>query len=337
VVNLGRDLTCAFAFALLAACRPIGGDAPWEPPPYWTAESTTLVDGRRIAYLEAGRGHGEAMVFVHGWSGNVQNFWDEFDHFSATHHVLVIDAPGMGKSERGEHVDMGNEAYVRTIVAVMDEVGMSRAHVVANSVGGNIAARLAIAHPDRVESLVLSNPTGSGRDGKITWVKNTVTARALFVGGLTTWLNYPNPDLKSVERQRFLDSFHGTVEERPYLRALADALASGYEKIPAHELERLTMPVMLIYTSDDPVVPPRAIEYFVEHLPHAKRHTIYRGGHVPMMRTPQEFICVVEAFVTDAAASTSHCLPDEVERARRDRADHKKRRTSERHPIPPAP
>jgi pimeloyl-ACP methyl ester carboxylesterase len=252
-----------------------------------------------VCYLEAGTEHEDAVVFVHGWSGNVHNWWDQFEVFSRTHHVLVFDLPGHGKSEKGPELDVTLHSLVETVVSLMDLRGIERATLVGNSAGGNVAARVAIAHPDRVERLVLSDATGSGRDGIIAWVKPSVSAERLNRVGLTTGEHFPGDDPKSRARAEMIRSYVGTVEEEPYLESLADTFSMYYERIPKGQLQALSVPTLLIWGADDPVVPKRSIHYFERHIPHTQTLWVDGAGHNPNTETPEAFNCALGAFLDE--------------------------------------
>jgi pimeloyl-ACP methyl ester carboxylesterase len=286
------------AIALLACgCGPVrAGHEPWTPPDYWSSEQYVEIDGLQICYLEAGPPDAEqTIVFVHGWSGNLQNWWDQFEHFQRSHRVVVFDFPGHGKSERGEHVDYSMDLYVDVLDGVFDELGIERAHVVGNSAGGWIAAMFAVEHPEHVDKLVLSDSTGSRYLGPVGPILPVMSGRMLQMAKMTTGEHYPGLDAKSRARQDFVASFAGTVEEKPYLDMLGELLRPSYERID-HRLPEIAAPTLVVWGDDDPVVPKRAMKVFVRGLEDVRSYSIRLGGHTPMMASPDEFNCVVEAF-----------------------------------------
>ncbi len=293
------SVSFALLVALVSACgtKIVETDAPWDPPAYFAQECYADVNGFRVCYLEAGKEHEEAVVFVHGWSGNVHNWWDQFEAFSRSRHVLIFDLPGHGKSEKGGHLDISMESLVETVVSLMDLREIERATLVGNSAGGNVAARVAIAHPERVERLVLSDATGSGRDGIIAWVKPAVSPERLNRVGLTSGEHFPGEDPKSQARADMIRSYVGTEEERPYLESLADTFALYYERIPKDQLRGLKIPTLLIWGADDPVVPKRSIHYFERNIPRTETFWVDGAGHNPNTEAPDLFNCALQAFL----------------------------------------
>jgi pimeloyl-ACP methyl ester carboxylesterase len=305
----------------LAGCGPvIAGTEPWTPPDYFADERFVEIDGVKVCYLEAGppADQAETIVFVHGWSGNLQNWWDQFEHFQRRYHVVVFDAPGHGKSERGEHLDYSMELYLATLDGLLDELGLEQVIMVGNSAGGWTAANYTIAHPERVSRLVLSDSTGTRYVGSVGSILPLLTARWLQMADMTTGEHYPGQDPKSQARQEFVVSFAGTVEEAPYLEALARLLPDSYVEIPRPKLATITAPTLIVWGDDDSVVPIKAMQTFEDAIADNQSYVVHLGGHTPMMNSPDEFNCAVDAFLDgrELAACKHYALT--IER-RRDR------------------
>lgn len=294
----------AIAFALAAtglACAQPFGTEPWQPPDYWLEEHYAEIADLRICYLEAGPPADapgvETILFVHGWSGNVQNWWSQMEHFAADYHVVVFDAPGHGKSERGEQVPYTMARHEAVAIGMLDHLGVERAIVVGNSGGGSVAARLAMDHPDRVSKLVLSDSTGTKVKGKVALALPVIDVRRLQVAKMVTAVHYPGKDPLSVARQAFVHSFAGTVEEEPYLAALAELLPKAYDRIPDDDFGRIDAPTLVIWGDNDPVLPRRAMRLLIERIPDAEGYLVHEGTHTPMMAAPDEFNCAMRAFL----------------------------------------
>lgn len=295
---LGRRSRALTLVTLGFGCGPVvAGSEPWTPPDYWTDERYIELEGLRICYLDAGPEQADVIVFVHGWSGNVQNWWEQFEHFRHRYRVIVFDAPGHGKSERGQHVPYSMELHVDVLTGLLDELEVEQAIVIGNSGGGWIAAQYAIQHPERVSKLVLSDSTGTRHKGVAGPILRTLSARWLQVANMTTGDHYPGLDPKSQARQEFVTSFAGTVEEEPYLEALATLLAPTYARIPKDEFAKVRAPTLILWGDNDPVLPVWAMRTFQRMIPGSIGYEVRLGGHTPMMQAPEEFNCAVDKFL----------------------------------------
>lgn len=121
----------------------------------------TLVDGRRLAWREAGQG--PALCFIHGMGGNSRNWETQYGQFADRYRVIGWDAPGYGESDDWPTDDPSVADYVSTIGRWLDALNVGAAHMVGHSFGGTLMPAVQKAYPERVASMVLAQPViGSG-------------------------------------------------------------------------------------------------------------------------------------------------------------------------------
>ena len=117
-------------------------------------------NGVRIHY-EA-RGRGPAVVLTHGYTASSRMFARNVDALAADHTVVTWDLRGHGRSDYpADPAAYSVPLVVGDLAALLDEVGATRAAVAGHSVGGYLALEFHLAHPERVEALVLVD-TGPG-------------------------------------------------------------------------------------------------------------------------------------------------------------------------------
>lgn len=112
--------------------------------------------GVRLRYLE--RGAGEAVVLVHGFTGQLERPWVDnglLDALARDYRVVAFDLRGHGKSDTPHDAAAYAELGV-DVVRLMDHLGIARAHVVGYSLGGIIAAKLLTTHGHRFSSAVIA-------------------------------------------------------------------------------------------------------------------------------------------------------------------------------------
>ncbi|HTG84028.1 MAG TPA: alpha/beta hydrolase [Gemmatimonadales bacterium] len=225
-------------------------------------EAGFVVDTGRVAvpgssiYWEAS-GSGSPVILLHG--GNLdRRMWDsEFVALRATHRVIRFDARGYGKSGR---IDTTFAAH-DDLLAVMDRLSIQRASLVGLSLGGRIAIDFALAHPDRVDRLVLAAPGISGgkwieEHGDTTW---QAAARAAAqnrdsVALALSWLGsaYISTALRDSATAVWVRGI--VVDQAPFWM---DLIRNGrdleQEAVPpaAGRLAELRMPILLLVGSDD--------------------------------------------------------------------------------------
>jgi pimeloyl-ACP methyl ester carboxylesterase len=113
--------------------------------------SGLFIDGKLVHYETFGRG--DPIVFLHGWMGSWRYWFPVMEDLAPEHRSYGLDLWGFGDSDKGcERYDV--ETYVEMLTAFMDELGIWQAPVVGHTLGGAIAAELAVRHPDRISKVM---------------------------------------------------------------------------------------------------------------------------------------------------------------------------------------
>ncbi|MBV8889859.1 MAG: pyrimidine utilization protein D [Alphaproteobacteria bacterium] len=245
-------------------------------------------------------GVGFPVLFVAGLGG-FGSFWqDQVAAFAKKFEVVTHDHRGIGQSDQSR-INYTVDRMAADVVALMDALGIDRAHVVGHSTGGAIAQILAIEHPKRLASIVLS----------ATWTKADAYFRRLFalrkevlqrlgpsayVQSATLFL-YPswwvarnNERLRQAEAQN-LASF-----------APIETVASRIDAILAFDrtadLSRIRTPTLVVGAEDDIVTPSYFSEELARLIPAAEVKIFPRGGHFFTQVRPREFSQAVLPFLT---------------------------------------
>src|ERR1700687_1627996 len=128
-----------------------------------TSRYAQVRDDMRLHSHEAGVGNDETVVLLHGggpgassWSNFGRNIGVLAQHF----HVLAVDQPGYGHSDKHTEHEQYNRYSAIALLGLFDHVGGNRPALVGNSLGGGTAVRFALDNPDRAGRLVLMGPGG---------------------------------------------------------------------------------------------------------------------------------------------------------------------------------
>jgi len=119
-------------------------------------EAFADVDGVRLHYVHAGTG--TPMFLIHGLIGTCADWHNNIESLARHASVYAVDLPNMGKSQRVEGLNASLRTTAKSIVALMDSLGISEADIVGHSYGGAIALMLAARHSRRVRRLILFAP-----------------------------------------------------------------------------------------------------------------------------------------------------------------------------------
>ena len=121
------------------------------------ALSTVTVGGRDIRVGRAGPETGAPAVLIHGYGGDLNNWLFNLEPLAAVRPVIALDLPGHGGSSKAVG-DGALTGLANTVAGVMNSLGIDAAHLVGHSLGGAIALRLALDHPDLALSVTLICP-----------------------------------------------------------------------------------------------------------------------------------------------------------------------------------
>ncbi|MCJ1303850.1 hypothetical protein MMC08_006661 [Hypocenomyce scalaris] len=113
--------------------------------------NSTHFDGIKIVYRSYGSGD-KALVFIHGWSCS-SSLWHLQAPLLQKYRSLLIDLPGHGESE-APHIEYSQELFARAVEAILGQEGVTRAVMVAHSMGGPVSTMLLRLFPDRVSAII---------------------------------------------------------------------------------------------------------------------------------------------------------------------------------------
>src|SRR5436190_18382521 len=115
------------------------------------------IPGATVRSLISGEGANH-VICVHGLGSNKASFFETVSSLAPDHTVHAIDLPGFGGSSKSARASYDAPYFARAVLGYMDAIGLDRAHLVGNSMGGRIALEVALADPDRAITVSLLSP-----------------------------------------------------------------------------------------------------------------------------------------------------------------------------------
>jgi 2-hydroxy-6-oxo-6-(2'-carboxyphenyl)-hexa-2,4-dienoate hydrolase len=279
--------------------------------------------GAEIRFRQAGAyrtrsvetGAGEAVMLLHGVSGHAETWVRNVAVFGRDFRVHAIDMLGHGFTDK-PRIEYSIRALGEHVLGLLDEIGASRAHLVGQSLGGWVAAWLAVHHPDRVASLV--SVTGAGlqldADGAALTAKvgqqvAAATAKALDAPSrekVRTRLEWLVHDPAVVTDELVETRYR--IYTRPDFAAVAGGLVAGFtsharpaEMLTAERLATISCPALVLWTRQNPTMPWQVGEAASRIIPGARWHLMEDAGHWPQFEKPAEFNQVVGEFLRSVA------------------------------------
>lgn len=262
----------------------------------------------KISTLAAGQG--DPVICLHGLGATKASFIPTVAALADRHRVIAIDLPGFGESVKPLNAAYDARYFADAVTALLDELGIERAHLIGNSMGGRVAIEAGLLHPERVRRLALLSPALAWvRDRRWSWLlqaplpklgliqpaPRAITepiVRALVPGGKDGWSaagvdeflrSYLTPRGRvafyEAARNIYLDEPHG--EEGMWTR-----------------LAQMSPEALFVWGRQDQLVPIAFMRHVERALP-AARHLELDCGHVPQLEAPQETHGAIREFFAE--------------------------------------
>jgi len=245
--------------------------------------------GPQFRWLE--RGEGEAVVLLHGLMGQMDHWEEALEALGgvcrAIAPLLPIFDPLLAEPSITELADH--------VVRLLDQLGIERAVVGGNSLGGHVALTLALRWPARVSGLILTGSSGLFERGFSRNVPHVPSPE--YVRTKMEEIFY-DPALVTpswVEAVRRIVTTRATA-----LRVLQFARAARRDSLEAR-LPEVAAPTLLVWGKDDRVTPAEVAERFYCLIPEADLVYITNCGHAPMLEQPAAFSQIVEQWLRETA------------------------------------
>ncbi|MET8419810.1 alpha/beta fold hydrolase [Streptomyces sp. NPDC005134] len=254
------------------------------------------IRGVRTRYLRAGDPAQPTLVLLHGSGGHaeayVRNIEAHAQHFS----TWSIDMLGHGYTDKPGH-PLEVAHYVDHLVAFLEAIGVERASLSGESLGGWVAARAAVDHPHRVERLVLNTAGGSQADPEVmARIKRLSMAAAEdpsweTVQARVKWLMAD----KSKGYDDIVASRQRVYRQPDFAPAMSDIMALQDPEIRARNIlgeaqyGAITAPTLVLWTSDDPTADVAEGRRIASMIPGARFEVMEGCGHWPQYEDPEAF------------------------------------------------
>jgi pimeloyl-ACP methyl ester carboxylesterase len=278
-------------------------DIDWRTHQHWI-----IVDDQPVNVIDMGEG--PPLVFIHGLSGSWQNWLEQVPVFAEERRVVTLDLPGFGHSPMPrEKISMAG--YARLLDRLLDVLEIDAAAVVGNSMGGFIAAELAISSPQRVERLTLVSAAGiSTENAKVPM--SGLRRAAPLVAATTAWLASKSDTV--ARRARLRNATLSAIVRHPsrlpaplaaeQLRGagkpgFVDALEAIITYPIRERLVEIACPTLIVWGDRDPLITVRDADVFAELIPDSRKVIFQDTGHVAMFERPSAFNALLKDFLSE--------------------------------------
>src|ERR1044072_1251116 len=250
----------------------------------------TTLDGARIHYMNYGKGN-DALILIHGWTMNVDNWRDNVADLAKRNRVIAIDLPGHGQSDKPQ-TTYSMELFARAIEAVMRDAKVKRAVLVGHSMGTPVARQFYRRNPGKTLGIVIA-------DGSLRPFGNKAMLDQLIAGfrapGYRTQMDQMftmmiGKNLSADAQDRIKSSSANTPQ---------NVLVSAFEGMADPSIwgeDQITVPVLAIMAKN-PFYPPDVEASFRKIAPQMEFHMWDGAGHFVCIERREGFAGIVVAGV----------------------------------------
>jgi 2-hydroxy-6-oxonona-2,4-dienedioate hydrolase len=249
-------------------------------------------------------GAGTPFILMHGTGGHLEAYAKNLRALGARYRVIAYDYPGHGWTTASE-TDLEIDDYLDHLIGLMDALGIQRAHLSGESLGGWVAVKFAARYPHRVDRLVLNTPGGTMATPEVMERIRTLSQAAADDPSderIRARLEWLMADPRSVTDElvairRGVYSRPGFSESMRHILCLQDPEIRRRNLVTDDELAAITARTLVIWTSDDPSGPAKAGLDMAARIPAGEFQLIKDAGHWPQWEQPEQFDRIVLEFL----------------------------------------
>ncbi len=241
---------------------------------------------KKYAYIEEGEGH--PIVLLHGLMGGLSNFDEVLNYFSkAGFRIIIPELPLYTSTILTNKLSV----FAKFVNNFLNDLGIEKATLIGNSLGGHITLITALRHPEKVHSFVLTG--SSGLYEKSFGESFPKISDYEYVKRGCQGIFY-DPEVATKE---VVDGVYKTLNDRKKALKIIYIARAAMRHNMAHDLKYIKQPALILWGKQDPVTPPEVAEEFHLKLPNSDLIWIDKCGHAPMMEHPDLFIQHLEQWL----------------------------------------
>jgi pimeloyl-ACP methyl ester carboxylesterase len=263
------------------------------------------IDANGVALAVEQHGAGDDVIFISGLADEGACWVDQVAGLSDRWRITTFDNRGVGQSATPSG-DYRIADFAADTAALMDALGIASAHVVGSSMGGAIAQELALAHPERVRSLVLNGTYCRGdhffREVIRSWQWAARKSDNLrdFLNVVNLWCFSPR-----IYNEGIMEEWLTAAAESAHAQSV-DAFCRSADALIAHDtadrVGAIAVPTLVTVGQLDLCLPERFSRELVARIPGARLEVIAEQGHQPFQEGPEAYNALLAAFWTATSA-----------------------------------
>jgi len=266
------------------------------------ATKAVLVDGVEWPYLDGGYADGPTVVTVHGFAADKDNWIRFAGPLTDQYRILAPDLPGFGDASRDPQADYRLPAQLERLRRFLRQLGVTRFHLVGNSMGGHLAALYAHKYPQEVLTLTLIDSAGVTEPTPSPLTEMYAQGKSPFnvetpddFDSMLAFMSYEPPFIPRPARTLLAER---AVKDQSLHRKIHTALMADHAAQLEAKLPQIKTRTLIVWGDSDRGINPSSADVFDQLLPNSEKNVMEKTGHLPMVERPLETAKIFKNFVT---------------------------------------
>ena len=264
---------------------------------------------RVLTVGESGEPDQETVVLLNGTTGHIEAFTQNIRALASRYRVIGYDYPGHGFTTLTDH-DLEIGEYEEHLLGLLDALGLDRAHLCGESLGGWIAIKFAAHHSERVDTVILSAPGGRVTDAqrvdKAQSVSRQAVAEPTFDNvrkRLQVVIHDPEKITDElVKIRQSVYSREGFMESMGHIAVLRQPEARWRNRVTDEDYAAIPVPTLLVWTDHEPSGGPDLGEHLAGLIPDGEYVLVEDAAHWPQWESPEVFNAAALEFLEHKGA-----------------------------------
>ncbi|MDJ0976983.1 MAG: alpha/beta hydrolase [Erythrobacter sp.] len=285
--------------------------AKYGGPP---SQFVTIASGLDVHLRDEGTGEGLPIVLLHGSNADLHTWEPWVERLRKAHRVIRFDQVGHGLTGPDPQSDYSRANFASDIAEVLDALGVERAIIGGNSMGGKHALAFAVGYPERVAGLILVDASGApmpeeeddgdedtgnigftiARTPGINAIVEQITPRPLIRQSLEESVSN-----QAVVTEEVVDRYWELLRYPGNRAATMGRFSTPYDGLTESEIASIGAPTLILWGDEDRLIPVSAGRWLDDTMPDSEL-VVYSGiGHLPHEEAPEDTLEAVETWLAN--------------------------------------
>lgn len=266
---------------------------------WYNEKSVVEVNGHKV-HIKV-KGQGKPLFLIHGSQMNLYDWRNNIDCFAKDYTVYAVDMIGSGFSDKPK-MEYSPKFYAEFILQLLDYYKIEKASFIGSSWGGGHVFYFSLLNPKRVDSMVMSSPSGYAHTGTLLekLLKIHILGEMIMLLGNRSLIKNELKSMftnKNMVTKELINSVFKPIYMKGGMHAVLSAYRNDDFSFVKNNLEKISHPVLIIWGENDIVHSKQAMKQIKERIPNSTFINLENTGHLPHEEKSTVFNRIAKDFL----------------------------------------